>query len=836
MSTRGAVTSGLWRRCLPARWLAIGCGRPVGRRLASLCGPILLAAAGASAQLETATQPAPPAEWIRPEEVSTRADELLRRLESIRPDPTTQETLARMEAGLAKLGPELDARLAEADASLAAPGALTELEDLRRALSATAEPLHGWEEELGVEARRLAQVVEELAQAERLWSETRLRPETVEAGETVERRVQTSLEWLGGAAAELRTWRARVLDVSDRLIDRGATVEATREKLRETALAQRTGLLVPDSAPLWRRGIGTELERELPHVAEAVRAYAVSTREYLTRDARPFVLQALLAVFLGFALRRLATRARERVAREEELSRAARVLERPYAMALLLALMASPWLHALAPQRVMQLIATIALFPAARIVLYVSGRANLGAIGGLFVLLLFDRIELALAPLPTLSRTIFLLSLAVASGLALAFARRAREAGGSRLLPRAAKLALVGLALSLVAELGGWNALATLVGRGVLTSALAGLYLYAAVVALDAMLAYALTSPTLGRSRLVGVDPGLAQRRGERILRWLGVGVWVYLVLTALGLRGAGAEALRVLLGAGVSVGALSLSIGGVLGFVLTLLTAMALARIVTRVLEEDVYPRARLSRGIPYALSTLTRYGIYSLGFLLALAAAGFEIGQLSILIGGFGVGIGLGLQDLVKNFAAGLTLLFERRVHVGDALQIPSQEIFGRVLAIEMRATVIRSWDGAEVVVPNADLVSTAFTNWTLSDRLRRIEVPVGVAYGSEPDRVVYLLIEVARANPELLPEPAPQALFKGFGESSLDFVLRAWTDTEYERTLPLTSELALAVHRGLQEAGVTIPFPQRDVHLASLSPSVREALHGRRDDGAE
>ena len=383
-----------------------------------------------------------------------------------------------------------------------------------------------------------------------------------------------------------------------------------------------------------------------------------------------------------------------------------------------------------------------------------------------------------------------------------------------------------GSALALLAEIGGWTNLAAVLGRGILASALAAVYVYAGVIALTALLTYALASPAFRRSHLIDRNQTLLQRRLERGLRWLGVGLWLNLVLGALGLRSAAIEALRALFGAGVSVGALSLSLGGVLAFVLTLLAALLLARIVTGVLEEDVYPRAALPRGIPYALSTLVRYGFYSLGFLFALAAAGVQLGQLTIMLGGLGVGIGLGLQDLVKNFAAGLTLLFERRVHVGDAVQIPSQAIFGRVIAIGIRATVIRNFNGVEVVVPNNDLVSGAVTNWTLSDRLHRIEVPVGVAYGTDPDRVVALLLDVARSHDRMLADPAPQALFKGFGESSLDFVLRAWTDEDYE---PRTSELALAVHRSLCEAGIAIPFPQRDLHLASVSPDVRAALSG-------
>ncbi len=130
----------------------------------------------------------------------------------------------------------------------------------------------------------------------------------------------------------------------------------------------------------------------------------------------------------------------------------------------------------------------------------------------------------------------------------------------------------------------------------------------------------------------------------------------------------------------------------------------------------------------------------------------------------------------------------------------------------------------------MPNSDLASTPVTNWTLSDRLCRIEVPVGVAYGSDPERVIALLLEAVTSIDRFLTEPPPQALFKGFGESSLDFLVRAWTDQGYERMLPLMSELELAVHRKLREAEITIPFPQRDLHLASVSPAVRAVLAGR------
>ena len=257
------------------------------------------------------------------------------------------------------------------------------------------------------------------------------------------------------------------------------------------------------------------------------------------------------------------------------------------------------------------------------------------------------------------------------------------------------------------------------------------------------------------------------------------------------------------------------------------MVVAPILARLIDLILQQGVFPRAHLPRGMPYALSTLTRYAVYILAFLAALAAAGVQLSQLSILLGGLGVGVGLGLQDIVKNFAAGLTLLLERRVHVNDVVQIRDREIFGRVLEIGLRASLVRSWDGADVIVPNTDLVASTVTNWTLSDQLRRIEIPVGVAYGTDPERVVALLLEVAGRNDDILEDPPPQALFQGFGESSLDFLLRGWSDAVYDRTFGIRSALALAIHRALREAGITIPFPQRDLHLASVSPDARAVL---------
>jgi small-conductance mechanosensitive channel len=211
--------------------------------------------------------------------------------------------------------------------------------------------------------------------------------------------------------------------------------------------------------------------------------------------------------------------------------------------------------------------------------------------------------------------------------------------------------------------------------------------------------------------------------------------------------------------------------------------------------------------------VTTLVHYTVLLVGFLLAFAAMGLDLNRFTILAGAFGVGIGFGMQNIVNNFVSGLILLFERPIQVGDTVQMG--ELVGEITRIGIRSSAVRTWQGAEVIVPNASFISEAVTNWTLSDRMRRIEIKVGVAYGTDPERVLELLSKVAADHPLVLTEPAAVALFLGFGDSALDFELRVWTN-RFEQWVRIRSELNVAVNAALRDADITIPFPQRDVHI--------------------
>ena len=215
-------------------------------------------------------------------------------------------------------------------------------------------------------------------------------------------------------------------------------------------------------------------------------------------------------------------------------------------------------------------------------------------------------------------------------------------------------------------------------------------------------------------------------------------------------------------------------------------------------------------------------------MGLLVALAAAGFETSQFTIIFGALGVGIGFGLQNVVNNFVSGLILMFERPIQPGDVVEVSGTQ--GRVRAIGMRATTLTTFDGADVIVPNGTLLSEKLINWTLSDMDRRLDVDVGVAYGSNPRRVMELLAETATSTPGISPEPPPSVVFLRFGASSLDFGIRAWT-SDFADWVSIRSELTIRMYDALRAEGIEIPFPQQALHLRSVSPEASAQLAASR-----
>ncbi len=229
--------------------------------------------------------------------------------------------------------------------------------------------------------------------------------------------------------------------------------------------------------------------------------------------------------------------------------------------------------------------------------------------------------------------------------------------------------------------------------------------------------------------------------------------------------------------------------------------------------LEIAVLPHFELSSGSRYTITTLTNYGIVAVGMVMIFSMLGGSWSNIQWLVAALSVGIGFGLQEIVANFISGLIILFERPIRVGDIVTIGNSD--GVVTNIRIRATTIRDWDQKELLVPNKEFITGRLLNWTLSDQLSRVTIPVGIAYGSDVQKAMALILDAARENERVLEEPAPFVIFESFGDSALMLRLRCYLGS-MEYRLATISELHQSINEKFKAAGLVIAFRQVDVHL--------------------
>ena len=242
--------------------------------------------------------------------------------------------------------------------------------------------------------------------------------------------------------------------------------------------------------------------------------------------------------------------------------------------------------------------------------------------------------------------------------------------------------------------------------------------------------------------------------------------------------------------------------------------TAIA-SRNLPGLMEIVILQRLTLQPGSRYAINTLTRYVVVTIGVISVLNIIGWNWSQIQWLVAALSVGLGFGLQEIVANFVSGLVILFERPVRVGDTVTVGA--LTGRVSRVRIRATTITDWDRKDIIVPNKAFITEQVVNWTLADPITRVVVPVGISYGSDVELAQKVMEDTLHSLPLVLDEPEPQVFFIGFGDSSLDFSLRVHSRQLADR-LPLMHAVHKAILKALREHGIEIPFPQHDLHVRS------------------
>jgi potassium efflux system protein len=262
-------------------------------------------------------------------------------------------------------------------------------------------------------------------------------------------------------------------------------------------------------------------------------------------------------------------------------------------------------------------------------------------------------------------------------------------------------------------------------------------------------------------------------------------------------------------------------TLGDLLLCLATIVGTITLARTIPDLLHVSVLQRLDVDRGARYAVVLMSRYVLTAVGLILAFRFLGITWASLQWLVAAMTVGLGFGLQEIFANFVSGLIILFERPVRIGDVITVNGTT--GKVTRMQIRATTITDADRRELIVPNKKFITDEVINWTLSDATTRLVIPVGISYDCDPTQAVKLLVQLAKAHPHVLKEPAPSALLKGFGNSTLDLELRVFVGTG-EVKGDVQHDLNVAIDRAFREAGIEIAFPQQDIRIRGLPATLK------------
>jgi small-conductance mechanosensitive channel len=311
-------------------------------------------------------------------------------------------------------------------------------------------------------------------------------------------------------------------------------------------------------------------------------------------------------------------------------------------------------------------------------------------------------------------------------------------------------------------------------------------------------------------------DPGPMVKAWENLIA---TSVWIVVALHLLGWLPAVLEGLD---GVAMQVGGSRISVLAAIKLLLAVALLWVLALWLARLIENRLSQADYVSASMQVALVKLSKFVLLVLAFLLALNAVGIDLTALTVFGGAVGVGLGFGLQRIASNFISGFIVLFDRSIRPGDVITIG--EKFGWVQELRARYVVVKDRDGVERLIPNEMLITNEVINWSYSDRNVRLKIPVSISYDNDPEQALALLEEAAMANPRVLADPAPATRLLAFGDNGIELELRVWLQDPEAGLASVRSDINLAIWRAFKQAGITIPFPQRDLHIRSGLEALR------------
>lgn len=366
------------------------------------------------------------------------------------------------------------------------------------------------------------------------------------------------------------------------------------------------------------------------------------------------------------------------------------------------------------------------------------------------------------------------------------------------------------LVLSVIANVIGMVAMSNYLTKSVITSLTFGVVIYLAIKVFTSIFILIFKFRKSTNIQTLTAMVKATHQRIRPLFNFIGLLFWLFFTLSGFELYDFIINWYNDLIAMEWRVGEMTISLGGILAFLGIFIFTLIIAKIAAALFQDEWMVNV-LPRGIAPAISLVLRIVVIGIGLYAGFSAAGVDLSKLGFILGALGVGIGFGLQNVVLNFVSGLILAFERPINLGDTIEVDME--MGVVTNIGVRSSNIRAYSGAEVIIPNGDLISKKVINWTLSNRNRRSKIPMKTSPDADPEKVIELFNTIAKEQPETSKEPAPKTYFYGYGpDGNLNFALMYWTT--FSDTLKTDSKIALEIFKALKKEGLDAPAPVRRI----------------------
>ena len=641
-------------------------------------------------------------------------------------------------------------------------------------------------------------------------------------------RVNVVVDTLRSTEASVQSESERLVSLQVVLADTSAEIADVTDQLEAADAALRDQIFVLDSPPLLTALREADFRQGLREMTELTAGSTSHVSRFYGNNGSNLLLYVLFVGALFLAITRISRVDLSTVPLKFDETALA-CLKRPVATTFLLSCVIFVPVFAKAPLEVQRLVRLLTIIPVIHVALGIvmpELRSYVSALGLAFAI---NVVSVQLTSGTVLRRIIALiLSVAISAALVRLLRRGGLlhtifERDKAVVLPLLLRFSCCLLLIAIVCAVIGNASLADLLANGTILGLYYSLSIYTLTVVMTALTAAFLCSSVAQRSRAVRLHASVVNAKVSRSIRAGGFVFWSLVLLYAFQISQPTFDSLGSVLQHKWKLGTINLSLLDIVLFGLVLLASSLLAKLIRFLLNEEILPRTSINTGVAQAGSRLTYIFLLTLGMFLALGAAGLELSKLTVLTGAFGVGLGFGLQNVVSNFVSGIILSLERPVQIGDLLEI--NNVAGEVTVIGFRSSTIRTFDGADVIVPNSDLITKSVINWSLTDYLRRTDIKIGTAYGTDPERVIAILTRVVNAHPLVVRRPEPLITFDEFGDSALIFTARFWS--RLDQRIQVRSEINMHIAAEFENASIAIPFPQRDIHLFVDDSGEKSAL---------